>query len=131
MLYLINGMQMDMSVINEVVKKRCWNLANYQRHTLYIISIFMIFSFEFLTESKAMAQIQRHPMKTNVVGKTLCYLCQKKSSGWLLNLTTTLILNTPFMYHCHILEHEDVAMMGLFGSRIRKFWHCHGWYWRQ
>ncbi|WP_246260863.1 multicopper oxidase domain-containing protein [Candidatus Ruthia endofausta] len=25
------------------------------------------------------------------------------------------------MYHCHILEHEDVAMMGLFGSRIRKF----------
>ena len=22
--------------------------------------------------------------------------------------------NTPFMYHCHILEHEDAGMMGQF-----------------
>ncbi|WP_414651885.1 multicopper oxidase domain-containing protein [Hyphomonas sp. UBA4510] len=22
--------------------------------------------------------------------------------------------NTPYMYHCHILEHEDAGMMGQF-----------------
>ena len=72
MLHLINGVQMDMSVINEVVKKgdvEIWRITN-GTHTL---SIFMMFSFKSLTESKAMVQTQHHLMKMNVAGKTPCY----------------------------------------------------------
>lgn len=104
----INGAVMDMNVINEEVKRGQWERwrirADDGAHP------FHVHGCSFLIESMegAPAPADQQGWKDMVVAD---------DDGWaeiLVRFDYPADKAHPYMYHCHILEHEDLGMMGQF-----------------
>ncbi len=102
----INGQMMDMDVINERVRKGVWErwrVENDEGH-----HPFHVHGCSFLVLSR-----DGRPVGEEDAGW--------KDTVWVDNSTDFLVRfdyeateRYPYMYHCHILEHEDMGMMGQF-----------------
>ncbi|MCO4745163.1 MAG: multicopper oxidase domain-containing protein [Proteobacteria bacterium] len=107
--FLINGVSMDMNVINEVVpvdEVEIWEITNASAmlHNFHMHAG----HFEVLTRNGiAVGDWERGFKDTVFVGVSEKVRILVKHSDY---TDATL----PYMYHCHILEHEDTGMMGQF-----------------
>ncbi|MEO0444071.1 MAG: multicopper oxidase domain-containing protein [Pseudomonadota bacterium] len=104
----INGAVMDMSVINEKVKQGVWERwrirSNQGAHP------FHMHGCSFLIEQMegATAPLDQQGWKDTVV------LDDDDWSEVVVRFDHLATEKYPYMYHCHILEHEDLGMMGQF-----------------
>lgn len=104
----INGAAMDMNVINERVKRGVWERwrirSNQGAHP------FHVHGCSFLIEQMegAAAPPEQQGWKDTVV------LDDDDWSEILVRFDHPATEQYPYMYHCHILEHEDRGMMGQF-----------------
>ena len=103
----INGMPMNMERIDEEVRKgdtEIWRISvDDQLHPFHIHGC----SFRILTENGAEPPAYAQGWKDMV----------HVEDGWsevLVQFNYDAPANAPYMYHCHILEHEDCGMMGQF-----------------
>lgn len=109
---LINGKRMEMNRIDEEVPKglseiwRITNIGNMMRmpHPFHIHGC----SFEVLSRNNQAPYAFERGLKDTVLvgdGEVVdVRVIFKKEAD----------INTPYMYHCHNLEHEDMGMMGQF-----------------
>jgi len=104
----INGAAMDMSVINERVEKGEWERwrikSNQGEHPFHIHGC----SFLIETLAGATAPDDQRGWKDVVV------LDDEDWSEVVVRFDYVAGDDSPYMYHCHILEHEDRGMMGQF-----------------
>ena len=104
----INGVAMDMNVINEQVKRGVWERwrirSNQGAHP------FHVHGCSFLIEQMegAVAPPDQRGWKDMVV------LDDDDWSEIVVRFDHPATEQYPYMYHCHILEHEDRGMMGQF-----------------
>jgi len=103
----INGQPMKMDRIDEAVRKgetEIWRIsADADLHPFHIHGC----SFRILTQQGATPPAYAQGWKDMV----------HVQDGWsevLIRFDHTAPENAPYMYHCHILEHEDCGMMGQF-----------------
>ena len=103
----INGMPMNMERIDEEVRKgdtEIWRIAvDDQLHPFHIHGC----SFRILSQNGATPPAYAQGWKDMV----------HVEEGWsevLVRFDYDAPAETPYMYHCHILEHEDCGMMGQF-----------------
>ncbi|CUH53278.1 multicopper oxidase domain-containing protein [Shimia marina] len=103
----INGLPMQMERIDEEVRKgdtEIWRISvDDQLHPFHIHGC----SFRILTQNGAPAPAYAQGWKDMV----------HVEEGWsevLVQFDHTAPADAPYMYHCHILEHEDCGMMGQF-----------------
>lgn len=103
----INGMPMNMERIDEEVRKgdtEIWRISvDDQLHPFHIHGC----SFRILTENGAEPPAYAQGWKDMV----------HVEEGWsevLVQFNYDAPADAPYMYHCHILEHEDCGMMGQF-----------------
>lgn len=103
----INGQPMNMDRIDEEVRKgdtEIWRIAvDEQLHPFHIHGC----SFRILTQNGGPAPTYAQGWKDMV----------HVEDGWsevLVRFDYEATADTPYMYHCHILEHEDCGMMGQF-----------------
>ena len=104
----INGAAMDMSVINERVKRGVWERwrirSNLGAHP------FHVHGCSFLIE-----QMEGAPATPDQRGwKDMVVADDDAWSEILVRFDYPASEQYPYMYHCHILEHEDRGMMGQF-----------------
>ncbi|MFK7805665.1 MAG: multicopper oxidase family protein [Anaerolineae bacterium] len=105
----INGSRMDMGRIDEVVMLNdveIWEITNAggQPHPLHIHDIqFLILDRNGVPPSPSESGWKDTVLINN--GETVRFITQ---------FTTYSNATIPYMYHCHILEHEDGGMMGQF-----------------
>lgn len=107
----INGVSMDMNVINEYVpidQVEIWEITN----SMMIPHNFHIHANHFII-------IERDGSANNVLDnekgyKDTVYLPPNSSVKVLVKMSDYADVNYPYMYHCHFLEHEDNGMMGQF-----------------
>ena len=104
----INGAAMDMNVINERVKKGVWERwrirANQGAHP------FHIHGCSFLIEN-----VEGAPVSDDQSGwKDMVVVDDDDWSEIIVRFDHIATDKFPYMYHCHILEHEDRGMMGQF-----------------
>ncbi len=104
----INGAVMDMSVINERVKRGIWERwrvrSNQGAHP------FHVHGCSFLIE-----QMEGDAVTPDQQGwKDTVVLDDDDWSEFLVQFNYEATDEHPYMYHCHILEHEDRGMMGQF-----------------
>ncbi|MEM7377037.1 MAG: multicopper oxidase domain-containing protein [Pseudomonadota bacterium] len=104
----INGAVMDMSVINERVNKGEWErwrvLSNQGVHPFHVHGCSFLID---TIEGEAAPADQRGWKDTAVLD----------DDGWtefVVRFDYEATEAHPYMYHCHILEHEDRGMMGQF-----------------
>ncbi|RTL71401.1 MAG: oxidase [Hyphomicrobiales bacterium] len=105
----INGKSMDMARIDEKVPlgaTEIWEIRNATplSHPFHIHDI----QFRVLDRDSVPAGPHEHGLKDTVMvdpGETVRVITQ---------FTDFADPNRPYMYHCHILEHEDAGMMGQF-----------------
>jgi FtsP/CotA-like multicopper oxidase with cupredoxin domain len=104
----INGASMDMAVINESVKAGIWERwrikSDAGEHP------FHIHGCSFLIDKIA----GEEPSKNNLGWKDTVILDDDAWSEILVKFDLEANQQYPYMYHCHILEHEDMGMMGQF-----------------
>lgn len=104
----INGSAMDMNVINEQVRRGVWERwrirSNQGAHP------FHVHGCSFLVEQMegAAATPDQQGWKDTVV------LDDDDWSEIVVRFDHQVTEQHPYMYHCHILEHEDRGMMGQF-----------------
>ncbi|MEM9854068.1 MAG: multicopper oxidase domain-containing protein [Pseudomonadota bacterium] len=103
----INGLPMNMGRIDEEVRKgdtEIWRISvDNQLHPFHIHGC----SFRILTENGAEPPAYAQGWKDMV----------HVDEGWsevLVEFNHEALADAPYMYHCHILEHEDCGMMGQF-----------------
>ncbi|MCH2165443.1 MAG: multicopper oxidase domain-containing protein [Marinovum sp.] len=103
----INGQPMNMDRIDETVRKgdtEIWRIAvDEQLHPFHIHGC----SFRILSQNGATPPSYAQGWKDMV----------HVDEGWsevLVKFDYEAPKDTPYMYHCHILEHEDCGMMGQF-----------------
>ncbi|MEM6595213.1 MAG: multicopper oxidase domain-containing protein, partial [Pseudomonadota bacterium] len=103
----INGQPMKMDRIDETVRKgdtEIWRISvDDQLHPFHIHGC----SFRILSQSGAEPPAYAQGWKDMV----------HVEDGWsevLVKFDYEALVETPYMYHCHILEHEDCGMMGQF-----------------
>lgn len=106
-MFSINGASMDMSRINERVNKgelEVWHVTgNFMPHPFHIHGV----SFQILSHGgEPPAEADRGWKDTVIVGDVPTVLVMR--------FNYTADEETPYMYHCHMLEHEDGGMMGQF-----------------
>ncbi|MEM7332673.1 MAG: multicopper oxidase domain-containing protein [Chloroflexota bacterium] len=106
-LYSINGQSMNMSFINQRVKKgevEIWRITGEQMpHPFHMHGV----SFQILTHNgEPPAEADRGWKDTVVVGDGITEI--------ILRFDYEATESFPYMFHCHILEHEDAGMMGQF-----------------
>ena len=105
---MINGASMDMNVINEQVKRGVWERwrvrSNQGEHP------FHVHGCSFLIEQMggAAPPLEQQGWKDTVV------LDDDAWSEFVVRFDYLATSTHPYMYHCHILEHEDRGMMGQF-----------------
>ncbi len=110
-MFKINGKSMDMNRIDEVVPLgdiEIWEVVNSMRvdHNFHIHAThFMI--------------IERNKSSENIAEnekgyKDTVYIKGGESVKFIVKMVDYADENTPYMYHCHFLEHEDRGMMGQF-----------------
>ena len=106
-IFAINGRSMDMSYINERVKKgevEIWRITSQRMpHPFHIHGA----SFQILTyNGEPPAEADRGWKDTVVVGDEVTEI--------IVRFDYEATEEFPYMYHCHMLEHEDYGMMGQF-----------------
>lgn len=105
----INGKKMDSSVINEIVHSgdvEIWEFSNRSGvfHPMHVHGV----QFRILSR-------QGKPPDANERGwKDTVHVKNGENVRVLVRFPEFSDPNTPYMYHCHILEHEDAGMMGQF-----------------
>jgi len=107
----INGVSMDMNVINEYVpidQVEIWEITN----SMMMPHNFHIHATHFMI-------IERDGSANNVLEnekgyKDTVYLPPNSSVKVIVKMSDYADENYPYMYHCHFLEHEDNGMMGQF-----------------
>jgi len=106
-MFSTNGQSMKMNVINERVNKgelELWSItAEMMPHPFHVHGV----SFQILShQGKPPAEADRGWKDTVVVGP--------EPTEVLMRFHHQADEKMPYMYHCHILEHEDGGMMGQF-----------------
>jgi bilirubin oxidase len=106
-MFAINGRSMDMSYVNEHVKKgevEIWRItAQRMPHPFHIHGA----SFQILTHNGVPpAEVDRGWKDTVVVWDEVTEI--------IVRFDYEATEEFPYMYHCHMLEHEDYGMMGQF-----------------
>jgi FtsP/CotA-like multicopper oxidase with cupredoxin domain len=108
---VINGQSMDMSVINETVPLNAieiWDVTN----TMGMVHNFHIHATYFqLIERNGSAN---HIADNEKGFKDTVMIPANESVKFIVKMTDYSDNSSPYMYHCHILEHEDQGMMGQF-----------------
>ncbi len=107
----INGKSMNINRIDETMKLdaiEIWEVKN----NMMVDHNFHIHATHFMI-------IQRDGSALNVAEnekgyKDVVYIPANKSVKFIVKMTDYTDENTPYMYHCHFLEHEDRGMMGQF-----------------
>ncbi|MEM7208257.1 MAG: multicopper oxidase domain-containing protein [Pseudomonadota bacterium] len=104
----INGVSMNMDVINERVEKGVWERwrvkSDMGEHP------FHVHGCSFLVET-----VEGEPAPPRHQGwKDVVVTDDDGWSEFVVRFDHTADEQTPYMYHCHILEHEDRGMMGQF-----------------
>ena len=104
----INGTAMDMSVINERVQRGVWE--RWRIRSDQGAHPFHAHGCSFLIEQMegAAAPAEQQGWKDTVV------LDDDDWSEIVVRFDHIATEDYPYMYHCHILEHEDRGMMGQF-----------------
>ena len=104
----INGASMDMKVINERVKRGVWERwrirSNQGAHPFHVHGCSFLIE---RMEGAATPPAQR-------CWKDTVVLDDDDWSEIIVRFEHTATEQYPYMYHCHILEHEDRGMMGQF-----------------
>jgi len=102
----INGQSMDMAVINQQVTRgetELWEIsATEMKHPFHVHGT----AFQVLSNGGHAVD----PVKTGLKDVVLV----DGKAEILIRFDRTADAATPYMYHCHILEHEDLGMMGQF-----------------
>lgn len=102
----INGAHFDMSRIDQEVRQgklEHWTVtANMQLHPFHVHGVM----FQVLAENGARPRAQNLGWKDTVLINGQAEI--------LMRFDQAASRDFPFMYHCHILEHEDGGMMGQF-----------------
>ena len=107
----INGLRMDMKYINEKVPLNdveVWEIKN----TMMMTHNFHIHATHFMV-------IERNGKASGVLDNEKGYkdtvrVPSGQSVKFVVKMTDYKDETTPYMYHCHFLEHEDAGMMGQF-----------------
>ena len=102
----INGSPMDMNVINERVPRgqwERWRVTSDDGH-----HPFHVHGCSFLV----LSQEGRPVAPENAGWKDTVWV--KDSAEFLVRFDHEATEQAPYMYHCHVLEHEDMGMMGQF-----------------
>jgi len=102
---MINGKPFDMNRIDETVKlgsTEIWEVSGeMMRHPIHIHGV----HFDVLTRGGGKPEVlDQGPRDTVLVKEPVELLIRFDHPA----------KRAPFMYHCHILEHEDSGMMGQF-----------------
>ena len=107
----INGKQMNMKVIDEAVKlgaTEIWTVTNNSMmnigHPFHIHGT----SFQILDRNG------KKPHESERGWKDVVFVEGGETVRIIATFNHKADKNTPYMYHCHILEHEDAGMMGQF-----------------
>ena len=107
--FTINGKSMDMARIDERVKldtTEIWEVENasMMAHPFHVHDV----QFRILDRNG------RPPPEHEMGLKDTVLLSSRERVRLLLSFKDYADSDTPYMYHCHILEHEDAGMMGQF-----------------
>ena len=105
--FSINDKAMDINRIDETVKAgstEIWTIRN----TSMMAHPFHIHNVQFKIISKKDINEHEAGFKDTVLIES------NSAVKLLINFPKYSDKNTPYMYHCHILEHEDQGMMGQF-----------------
>jgi FtsP/CotA-like multicopper oxidase with cupredoxin domain len=107
--FTINGKSMDMNRIDETVRvgtTEIWQIENasMMSHPLHIHDV----QFRILDRNGTPPAPGELGLKDTVV------VAPNERVRLLLNFADYSDPDSPYMYHCHILEHEDAGMMGQF-----------------
>ena len=105
----INGASMDMNVINErgpVGQWEIWEIANasMMAHPFHIHNV----------QFRVIDRDGHAPPPLETGFKDTVIVNPREQVRVLLRFEEHSDPDTPYMYHCHILEHEDAGMMGQF-----------------
>jgi bilirubin oxidase len=107
--FSINEKTMDMRRIDEVVKAgsiEIWEISNQSM----MAHPFHIHNVQFKIISKSSGNIDGHELGF----KDVVLVNPRSSVRVIMQFPQFRDENIPYMYHCHILEHEDGGMMGQF-----------------
>ena len=103
----INGQSMNMGIINERVKKgnlELWTItAEMMPHPFHVHGV----SFQILSLNGLPPAEEDKGWKDTVI-------VTEQPTEILMRFNHIATEEYPYMYHCHILEHEDAGMMGQF-----------------
>jgi FtsP/CotA-like multicopper oxidase with cupredoxin domain len=107
--FRINGREMKMDVINEVVKKgeaEIWEVSSNGMlpHPFHVHN----------TQYRVLSRNGRPPAPNEAGLKDTVVVNPGEVVRILVRFDTYTDAKRPYMYHCHILEHEDGGMMGQF-----------------
>lgn len=107
--FTINGAEMDMSVINEVVNKddiEIWQIDNVgpMAHPFHVHN----------TQFRILSRDGNPPLPHEAGRKDTVLVNPGETVEILVKFAHYTDPALPYMYHCHILEHEDAGMMGQF-----------------
>lgn len=105
----INGASMDMNVINERVPVGVWEIweianASMMAHPFHIHN----------AQFRVIDRNGRTPPPLETGYKDTVVVGPRETVRVLLRFEDHTDPDLPYMYHCHILEHEDAGMMGQF-----------------
>jgi bilirubin oxidase len=107
--FSINGKSMNIKRIDEVVKAgsvEVWRIKN----TSMMAHPFHIHNVQFKIVSKSDGRIQGHELGF----KDVVLVNPNERVDVVMQFPDFSDAKIPYMYHCHILEHEDQGMMGQF-----------------
>jgi len=107
--FTINGEEMDMRVINENVPVNQWEIWEIG-NTSMMAHPFHIHNVQF----RIIDRNGRQPPPTEAGFKDTVVVSPSERVRLLLRFEKYTDPDLPYMYHCHILEHEDAGMMGQF-----------------
>lgn len=107
--YTINDKTMDMGRVDEVVKKgetEVWEISNSgpMAHPFHIHN----------TQFRILDRNGNRPAANEVGRKDTVVIDPGETVRLLVRFDHYADAERPYMYHCHILEHEDAGMMGQF-----------------
>ncbi len=107
----INGKSMDKNFINESVpvdQLEVWEVTNQMGmdHNFHIHAT----HFQIVERNGSSANVSENERGY----KDTIYLAPNDSVKLMVKMRDYTDANSPYMYHCHFLEHEDAGMMGQF-----------------
>ncbi len=107
--FMINGAQMDMDVINERVPVNQWEIWEIGNRSM-MAHPFHVHNVQF----RILDRGGRPPEAAETGFKDTVMVSPGERVRLLLRFEENTDPDLPYMYHCHILEHEDAGMMGQF-----------------